>query len=63
MNMRLLQLVCDSLEISMPIYTENALYKLTSCGRVHARISTWTNFDLSMACFERAGVEACERAG
>ena len=36
---------------------------MRACGRAHARILAWTNFDLSVECFERAGVQACGRAG
>ena len=36
---------------------------MRACGRAQDRNLAWTNFDLSVECFKRAGVQACERAG
>ena len=53
----------DISQFGLNKYTVNALYNFASCGRAQDRNLAWTNFDLSVECFKRAGVQPCGRAG
>ena len=62
-NMRYDDLHIDHVVVCERLYTINALYNFASCGRAHDKILAWTNLDLGVECFKRAGVQVCERAG